>query len=251
MENRDPIRKEPEMHQRATLYSGTRNASSWAMRAWLALRAAQFPFNEVIVDIRRPQRFANLAEIAKRSPAAAVPVLEVDGKYIFESSAIMEYANDHCNGALLPRQRWQRASARSLIAWQHAGLSGICARISFESAFYPYKRKLSGAEQTEAARLFAHLEDLLAGSSGPFLFGEAGLADFMLAPTAIRLSRHGVDTCYFPMTGRWMETITQHDLVAEWLEEADRLPHIWFDEYLIDGVPVDLQPARAERSVPS
>ena len=26
-------------------------------------------------------------------------------------------------------------------------------------------------------------------------------------------------------------------LVREWLSEADRLPHIWFDDYLIPGEP--------------
>jgi glutathione S-transferase len=47
-----------------TLYSGTRNASSWAFRAWLALKEAHIPFEEVVVDICKPQRFANLAMIA-------------------------------------------------------------------------------------------------------------------------------------------------------------------------------------------
>ncbi|WP_285295631.1 glutathione S-transferase family protein [Aureimonas altamirensis] len=233
------------MDQEAIFYSGTRNASSWAMRAWLALRAANFPFREVIVDIRRPQRFRNLDEIAKLSPAAAIPVLEVGGRCIFESSAIMEYANDYCGGTLLPGDKLQRARARSLIAWQHAGLSGICSRISFESAFYPYKRDLTADEQAEAARLFAHLEELLNESAGPFLFGEPGLGDFVLAPAAIRLLRHSVGTQAFPMTERWIEAIVEHELVAEWLEDADRLPHIWFDDYLIPGAAVDLNPVTA------
>ena len=46
------------------LYSGNRNASSWAMRAWLALREAGIAFREEVIDIRRPQRFANLARFA-------------------------------------------------------------------------------------------------------------------------------------------------------------------------------------------
>ena len=48
------------------LYSGTKNASSWAMRAWLALREAGIDFDEEVVDIRRPQRFANLERIGAR-----------------------------------------------------------------------------------------------------------------------------------------------------------------------------------------
>ena len=61
----------------ATFYSGTRNASSWAMRAWLALRMAEFPFEEIVVDIRRPQRYINLDRLARISPSAMVPALVV------------------------------------------------------------------------------------------------------------------------------------------------------------------------------
>src|SRR5690348_10148370 len=53
------------------LYSGTRNASSWAFRAWLALKEAGVDFEERIVDIRKPQRFENLARIQAFSPPGA------------------------------------------------------------------------------------------------------------------------------------------------------------------------------------
>jgi glutathione S-transferase len=217
------------------LYSGTRNASSWAMRAWLALREADVAFDERIVDIRRPQRFANLAEIAGFSPSATVPLLMVDDQAIFDSIAIMEFANDLCGGRLLSSDPVQRAKARSLIAWQHSGLSNICARISFESAFYPYKRKLTGEEQAEARRLFDHLERLLGASGGPFLFGEFSLADCMLAPAVVRLTRHHVDQSQHPASRAWTETLLSRETVAEWMADADALPHIWFDDYLLPG----------------
>ncbi|QSX76237.1 hypothetical protein HIV01_007025 [Lysobacter arenosi] len=54
------------------LYTGTHNASSWALRAWLALREQGIAFEERIVDIRRPQRFENLTRIGQFSPPAAV-----------------------------------------------------------------------------------------------------------------------------------------------------------------------------------
>jgi glutathione S-transferase len=84
-----------------TLYSGTRNASSWAFRAWLALKEANIPFEEVIVDIRKPQRLANLAKISEFSAPGAVPVLIDDNTVIYDSLAIMEYANDLSGGQLL------------------------------------------------------------------------------------------------------------------------------------------------------
>lgn len=222
------------------LYSGTKNASSWAMRAWLALKEAGVAFEERIVDIRRPQRFANLAQIASVSPSATVPLLLVNGEAIFDSMAIMEFANDMCGGHLLPADAVRRAKARSVMAWQHAGLSNICARISFESAFYPYKRKLTDEEQAEGKRLFDYLESLLGESGGPFLFGDLSLADCMLAPAVVRLMRHDIDLSAHVAAHAWTEALLWRETVAEWMTEADSLPHIWFDDYLLPGAAADL-----------
>lgn len=227
-----------------TLFAGTRNASSWAMRAWLALRAAGVEFEEVEVDIRRPQRLINLAAIGQISPPAMVPILVVDGETIFDSLAIMELANDRADGRLLPREIVDRARARSIVAWQHSGLSAICPRISFESAFYPFKRMLVADEIAQLPRLFDWLERLLVRSGGPFLFGAAGLADFALAPTVIRLVRHDPDLDAWPEAARWCQAMLGHELVAEWLREADRRPHIWFDDYLVGGQAPMLRPCK-------
>jgi glutathione S-transferase len=220
---------------KAIFYSGTRNASSWAMRAWLALRAAEFPFEEIIVDIRRPQRLANLKRIAEFSPSATVPALVTKGKVIFDSLAIMEFANEFCGGRLLPEDPLQRARARSFMAWQHAGLSAICSRISFESAFYPYKRRLTETEQAEVARFCSAIDPLLAECAGPYLFGSITLADFALAPAAIRLRRHKPDLGNWPRPAAWMDAIIENPFVNEWRAAAGQLPHIWFDDYLIPG----------------
>lgn len=214
------------------LYSGTKNASSWAMRAWLALREAGVEFEEKVVDIRRPQRFANLAEIGAFSPPAMVPVLVDGDAVIFDSVAIMEYANDLARGALLPREPAVRARARSLMAWQHAGLSNICQRISFESAFYPFKRPLMSTERAECRRLFDCFERNLASSGGPYLFGELSLADLMLVPTVVRLTRHDLDLVPWPRSKSWTVELLARPTVVEWMSYADTLPHIWFDDYL-------------------
>src|SRR5204862_7233394 len=108
--------------RRPHLYLGTKNASSWALRAWLALKASGITFDETVVDIRRPQRFENLANIGVFAPPCSVPVLVVDDHVIFDSLAIMEYANDIAGGTLLPADPLDRAAARSIVAWQHAGL---------------------------------------------------------------------------------------------------------------------------------
>lgn len=214
-----------------TLYSGTRNASSWAMRAWLALKEGGIAFDEVVVDIRTPQRIPNLARIGTFSPPAAVPVL-VDGDVvIYDSLAIMEYANELASGALLPVKRTRRAQARAMVAWQHAGLSAICARLSFESTFYPDKRAMTTQEQAESRRIFDVWEDALADSSGNYLFGSLSLADLCFVPTVMRLTSHMPSLQPWPRASAWSTVLLDRAAVREWLDEAATLPPVYLADY--------------------
>ena len=214
-------------------HGGNRNASSWAMRAWLALREAGVAFEERIVDLRPPQRFAHLARIGAFSPPAAVPVLVDGDAVIFDSLAIMEYANDLCGGGLLPRDAIMRARARSFLAWQHAGLSGLCPRLSFESSFHAERRPMTQAERDDAARLHDALEAPLA-SGGPYLFGSLSLADLALVPTVLRLTMRTPDLSRWPRVRAWSATLLDRPSVREWMAQASRLPPIVLPEDLAD-----------------
>ena len=213
------------------LYSGTRNASSWAFRAWLALREAGVSFEERVVDIRRPQRFENLAFIGTFSPPAAVPVLVDDGHVISDSLAIMEYANDLADGVLLPRDMVSRAQARALMAWQHGGLSRLCERLSFESAFYPARRAMTEQEEAESARVFSALEESLQRHGGAWLAGDFSLADIAFVPTMIRIGAHASDLERWPRMQAWMHRLLDRPAVLEWMREAHALPPVFLDDY--------------------
>lgn len=214
------------------LYSGTKNASSWAFRAWLALKEAGVEFEEHVVDIRRPQRYANLNRIAEFSPPAAVPVLVEDKTVIFDSLAIMEYANDLGGGILLPKELKQRARARSFMAWQHAGLSGLCPLLSFESSFYPDKREMTFEEKHQSARVYDAWEQQLHASGGPYMFGDISLADIALAPSVMRLTSHTKDMSRWPAAEQWTTELLSRTAVREWLDVASALPIVWYPDYL-------------------
>lgn len=214
------------------LYSGTKNASSWAFRAWLALKEAGIEFEEEVVDIRRPQRFANLNRIAEFSPPAAVPVLVDEGTVIFDSLAIMEYANDLGGDTLLPKDRMQRARARSFMAWQHAGLSSLCPRLSFESAFYPDKRAMTFDERHQCARVYDAWEQQLSNSGGPYLFGHVSLADLALVPSVMRLTTHMPDLDPWPLVKAWVSKLLSRQTVHEWLKVANEQPVVRLPDYM-------------------
>jgi glutathione S-transferase len=214
-----------------TLYTGTRNASSWAFRAWLALKEADILFTEVVVDIRMPQRVANLAAIAEFSPPGAVPVLVEGDTVIYDSLAIMEYANELSGGRLLPNDPQTRAHARSLAAWQHAGLSGLCPRLSFESSFYRDRRSMSDMELVESDRIFRVWEQELSRSNGPFLCGALSLADLCFVPTVIRLVSHLPSLESWPLSMAWTKVLLGRPAVKEWVEDACALPPVLHDGY--------------------
>ncbi|OYU46007.1 MAG: glutathione S-transferase [Burkholderiales bacterium PBB4] len=210
-------------------YAGTLNGSSWSMRAWLALREAGVEFELRMVDIRRPQRYANLAAIAEFSPPGAVPVLVDDQEVIFDSLAIMEYANDLCHGRLLPSDVRLRARARALVAWVHSGMSGLGSSISFEDSFRPPSRALFDSELAETFRVFAIWEAELQRSGGPFLMGAIGLPDFAFAAVVRRLLWLAPALDDYPWVRRWTAALLSYPTVAEWLRDAEALPPIMLD----------------------
>lgn len=209
------------------LYCGNKNASTWAMRAWLALREAGLDFEEQAVELRPPQRAIQLAEVGRFSPPAAVPVLVDEGVVIFDSMAIMEYANDVSGGALLPVDIRQRACARAFAAWVHAGLSGLCSQVSFEEIFYPQSPVLNAKGQEEAQRLCQIWEQQLQVSGGPYLFVSLSLADLALVPTLLRLRACLGDFKQWPLTQTWSEQLLQRPAVQEWMLVANALEPVW------------------------
>lgn len=214
------------------LYTGTQNASSWALRAWLALKEGGIPFEERLIDIRAPQRTANLARIGQFSPSRTVPALTEGELVIFDSLAIMEYANDLCGGLLLPEDARSRARCRSFLAWQHSGMSNICPKLSFESAFYPNRRSMTREEQIQAKRAFDAWEAQLIASGGPYLFKSLSLADIGFVPSVLRLSVHAPSLSAWPRVQMWAKTLLERSAVREWLNIAERLEPVWYDEYL-------------------
>jgi glutathione S-transferase len=135
----------------------------------------------------------------------------------------------------LPDDPLERAAARALLAWQHAGLSGLCARLSFESAFYPQRRDMSEDERAESARILDAWEAALRRSGGPWLCGALSLADLAFVPTVVRLFAHAPDLAQAPLAAAWAQRLLQRESVREWMQEAERLPPVLLDDYRLPG----------------
>lgn len=216
------------------LYSGNRNASSWAFRAWLALKEQGIGFEERIIDIRRPQRWDNLTQIGEFSPPAAVPVLVENGFVIFDSIAIMEYASELGESPLWPEDIHARAKARSFAAWQHSTFARVCPCLSFESAFYTDKKQLSADEIAQIETVYSVWEETIIQFEGDYLVGTYSIADIMLLPSVVRFSSHYMPDQRWPHTRKWFECLLNRPLVREWLDEAEQLEPIYLPGYRND-----------------
>jgi glutathione S-transferase len=198
------------------LVIGSKNLSSWSLRAWLALRVAGLPFEEVVVPLARADTRARLDAI---SPSGKVPVLQDGPVTIWDSLAIAEYAAELVP-SLWPEDRTSRALARAYAAEMHAGFADLRTFLPFDATarFEPPGRLLRGV-----ARDLARIQALWQGAlerqpPGSFLFGRFSIADAMFAPVACRFVTYAVPLD--PVCARYVTTVVEHPAMRQWLAEA-------------------------------
>src|SRR5881397_2146013 len=108
------------------LYIGEKNISSWSMRAWLALRHKDVPFDERTIELRQDKDRARRKSVA---PTGRVPVLLHGGRVIPDSLAIIEYLEETFpppeHPALWPRDKDARAHARWLASTMHSSFTKL------------------------------------------------------------------------------------------------------------------------------
>jgi glutathione S-transferase len=205
------------------LVIGNKNASSWSLRPWLAMRHAGLPFAEVNIDLRASDA---KARILAHSPAGKVPALIADGEVVWDSLAIIEFlAEAHPEAALWPASRVARAIARSVSAEMHSGFQELRNQCPMDFLARAPKPDLSADVAADVGRIVSMWRDCRTrfGAGGPFLFGQFSAADAMYAPVASRfrtylpdLAPHGDDG-----TARaYVDTLFALPAMAQWEREA-------------------------------
>jgi glutathione S-transferase len=180
-----------------TLIVGTKEWSSWSLRAYVALRATGAPFEEVVVALRRQPLTGD--EIKRHSPAGRVPILKIaeDGREVtvWDSLAICEtLAERHPQARLWPSDPFIRAEARAMAAEMHSGFPDIRDQLSMEFVRRLPLPELRDATKAQVARIVECWSSALArfGGDDGFLFGDFCVADCMYAPVVSRFVTYGV-----------------------------------------------------------
>lgn len=200
-----------------TLIIGNKNYSSWSLRPWLALRAADIAFQEQKLGLFTPEFAQRLSTL---TPAGLVPVL-LDGEFaVWDSLAICEYAAEqHPHAGLWPAEPRARARARSLAAQMHSGFGQLRQLMPMNIEAHLPGLDLSAA-QDDIARVQALWRDTRAefGQAGPFLFGRFCIADAFFAPVVSRFTTYDV-----PAAGaarEYMDAVLALPAMQDWMRDA-------------------------------
>lgn len=178
------------------LYTQSRNSAGERVRIALHLKGIPYEYMAVPSLPR--------GEYRRRNPQGLMPALEVEGRIIAQSTAILEYLEEvHPAPALLPPDPLERAQVRAfaqLIASDLHPLNNYRVR--------KYLGARLGAEERQILVWYAHwvgialtaLEETLAQRPPSFFcFGEApGWADLHLVPQLATARRFGCDLAAYP-----------------------------------------------------
>jgi glutathione S-transferase len=197
------------------LVIGNKNYSSWSMRPWLALRAGQIAFEEVLIPLYTGA--ADKQRILDVTPSGKVPAL-VDGDItVWDSLAIIEYVAERFpQSRLWPGDRAARAHARSISAEMHSGFMALRNECGMN-----LHRPVRAVELSADARAnVARIEQIWTqcrrrhAESGPFLFGTFSGADAMFAPVVHRFRTYAIAVS--PEATDYMQAMMALPAFDEW-----------------------------------
>ena len=185
------------------LFDYYRSSASYRVR--IALNMKRVDYDSVPIDLLHGEQ--RDPAYSARNPQAFVPMLEVDGRRITQSLAIIHYLDAaHPDPALVPQDPFDRAHVAAMALT-------IACDIHPLNNLRVLKYLVGPLGQEEAAKNawiarwigqgFAALEALAAERAGRFLFGDApSLADICLVPQMYNARRFNVPLDDYPLLVR-------------------------------------------------
>ena len=205
------------------LYIANKNYSSWSMRPWLVLKAFEIPFQEHMIYFDRERSIGAFKQkLLSISDNAKVPILYDQEVKVWDSLAICEYlAEQYPEYALWPKDKAQRARARSISAEMHSGFSQLrtLCGMNIRAQLAEVGQRL-WAEDSELRQDVARIEQIWAERPDPdgFLCGTFSIADAFYAPVVMRFKTYALPVS--TSSQRYMQSMLQHPAVQAWVEAA-------------------------------
>ena len=203
-----------------TLVIGTKNYSSWSLRAWLPARKVGLEFDELKLDLDTEDFHARIGDL---SPSRTVPALRLGDDVLWDSLAIAETLADRFPEAgLWPADRALRAYARCISAEMHAGFTALRSELPMNCRASGRRLTPSDAAARDIARVIAiWCEcDERRGDAPGGLLGGFTIADAMFAPVASRFVTYAI--ALPPAAQRFVDWIHADPDMQAWVDEARR-----------------------------
>lgn len=204
-----------------TLYIANKNYSSWSFRPWIALKAKDVPFKEVLIPFDDDAGNPKFREI---SPTGKVPVLRHGELCVWESLAIIEHLAD-----FFPEMRFwpddmeERAVARAISTEMATGFRALRSACPMNMRRNPAPVEAGEDVAADVARIEAIWSSRLERSGGPFLFGSAfNAADAMYAPVVNRFDVYRLSDR--PEVRGYIDAVKAMPVWREWEEAARQEP---------------------------
>lgn len=190
---------------------------SWNLSPFAGKVRVAFAEKDVAIELVEIDPRKRPAKLRELNPTNRVPVLELDGTAVRESTAICEWLEDtHPDPPLWPVDTDARATARGLLRWVDDELT--------TNFFLSMRKEAFGLEdedhpdlvtilRTRLQRRWSTAEQLLSRTGGPWLIaGEAPtLADLAVTPLAVRLPAWKPelvpDAEAFPRVDAWLSRL--------------------------------------------
>lgn len=227
------------------LYIGNKNYSSWSLRPWLLLKVFGIEFQEYWIqfddfELSRPFK----QQLLKLHPTAKVPLLQDADLVVADSLAICEYlAETYPDVPLWPKDKAQRARARSICAEMHSGFSHLrhACPMNVEADLVEVGLDLyqSNAGLREDLQRIQSIWAARPSLDG-FLCGDQfSIADAFYAPVVLRMVGYGLPI--LPVNQAYVQRILGLEALKLWQAEA-RQEHCF--------VPIDEPYRTAPESAP-
>jgi len=187
--------------------------SSNSDRVKIALHEKGLPYERVTLNLAKKDQ--KRPEFLKLNPYGKVPVIDEDGKVLFESCIINEYLDEkYPNPPLMPKDPYLRGRGRVLVDY------------ALNYAHEPYWDLRGEMRKAEAERdtgtveekrqqlriLLEYLEAALGDKA--FFLGDLSLTDIAIVPRMLRAESYGaLPALSLPRLNSWLERMKQRPSV--------------------------------------
>ena len=203
-----------------TLIIGNKNLSSWSLRPWLVAKHFDLPVKELKIRLDTPETYA---EVKRHSPSGLVPCLVSDDLVVGDSLAIIEYLADlYPEHPIWPRDREERARARSMAAEMHSGFAQLRGTWPMDIVNVDKSLSCPPGVAKDLKRIHTLWSEALDKKTegGPFLCGPFTAVDAMFAPVVSRIRTYGPVPSFAPFAD-YMDNIWNLPAMKVWREGAE------------------------------